>query len=88
MAAGDITTTNGDMVHLDFSTFHNVIAGELVDSEKHSQGINPASKQPHHDVPVATEQDLNTAVHAARAAIKTWSQTTFAHRKHLLLKFL
>ena len=78
---------SGDTSHLDFSNFQNVIGGRLVDSQKHRQGINPASRQPHHHVPIASQEDLDKAVEAARTAFETWSQTTFDHRKGLLLKF-
>jgi acyl-CoA reductase-like NAD-dependent aldehyde dehydrogenase len=82
-------STNG--VHhaedLDFGTFKNVINGKLVDTELHRQGIKPALSEPHVDVPVATEADLDAAVHAAREAFKSWSETTFEERKGRVLAY-
>jgi acyl-CoA reductase-like NAD-dependent aldehyde dehydrogenase len=78
--------TNGtNAVHqaqvLDFTTFKNVINGKLVDTKAHRQGIKPATSEPHVDVPVATEADLDDAVNAAREAFKSWSQTSYEERK-------
>lgn len=87
-----MATTNGtNGVHqakgLDFDTFKNVINGGLVDTKSHRQGINPASSEPHVDVPVATEADLDAAIYAAREAFKSWSETTFEERKGKLLAY-
>ena len=87
-----MATTNGASgVHhaeqLDFDTFKNVINGKLVDTKSHRQGIKPASSEPHVDVPVAMEADLDAAVHAAREAFKSWSETTFEERKSKLLAY-
>jgi acyl-CoA reductase-like NAD-dependent aldehyde dehydrogenase len=65
---------------LDFTTFRNVINGKLVSSSQTRHGLNPANKQPLAEVPIATPQDLDSAVAAARAAFKTWSQTTEPER--------
>ena len=72
---------------LDFTTFKNVINGKLVDTKTHRQGIKPASSEPHVDVPVATEADLDDAVNAARDAFKSWSQTSYEERKAKLLAY-
>jgi acyl-CoA reductase-like NAD-dependent aldehyde dehydrogenase len=84
--------TNGtNAVHqaqaLDFTTFKNVINGKLVDTKAHRQGIKPATSEPHFDVPVATEADLDDAVNAAREAFKAWSQTSYEERKAKLLAY-
>ena len=72
---------------LDFDTFKNVINGKLVDTKSHRQGIKPALSEPHHDVPVATEADLDDAVKAAREAFKSWSKTSSEERKEKLLAY-
>jgi acyl-CoA reductase-like NAD-dependent aldehyde dehydrogenase len=72
---------------LDFTTFKNVINGQLVDTKAHRQGIKPATSEPHVDVPVATEADLDDAVNAAREAFKSWSQTSYEERKTKLLAY-
>ena len=84
-----MANTNGaaDGTNLDFTTFKNVINGKLVDTKTHRQGIKPATSEPHVDVPVATEGDLDDAVNAARDAFKSWSQTSYEERKAKLLEY-
>jgi acyl-CoA reductase-like NAD-dependent aldehyde dehydrogenase len=86
------SVTNGthDVHHakaLSFDTFRNVVNGKLVDTKSHRQGIKPATSEPHVDVPVTTEADLDDAVYAAREAFKSWSQTTFEERKSKVLAY-
>lgn len=84
-----MANTNGATsgTSLDFTTFKNVINGKLVDTKVHRQGIKPATSEPHVDVPVATEADLDDAVNAAREAFKSWSQTSYEERKTKLLAY-
>lgn len=49
--------------------------------------IDPSTGEPLPEVPVASKDDLDTAVTAAREAFKTWSKTTFEERAKLLLAF-
>jgi delta 1-pyrroline-5-carboxylate dehydrogenase len=72
---------------LDFTTFHNVINGKLVCSSQTRHGINPATKQPNAEVPIATLDDVDHAVAAARAAFKSWSKTTIEKRVAALNAF-
>lgn len=92
----DTNSTNGvtngahDVQHakaLGFDTFRNVVNGKLVDTKSHRQGIKPATSEPHVDVPVSTEADLDDAVYAAREAFKSWSQTTLEERKSKVLAY-
>lgn len=71
---------------VDFSTFSNIINGEARSSAKVSQGINPSNKQPLWDVPVASEDDVNEAVAAAKKAFPAWSRTPWSERGRLLSK--
>ncbi|KAL4778875.1 Aldehyde/histidinol dehydrogenase, partial [Aspergillus varians] len=66
---------------LDTTTFRNIINGELTSTAETRHGINPATKQPNPEVPVATQEDLDRAVTAAKAAFKTWSRTSFEERR-------
>lgn len=50
-------------------------------------GINPATTEPNPEVPVATQEDLDKAVQAARAAFKTWSKVSFEERRAALLAY-
>lgn len=69
---------------LDFTTFKNVINGKLVGSKSTRHGINPATKKPNPEVPVATEADLDEAVKAARKAFNSWKDTTYEVRAKAL----
>lgn len=65
---------------LDFTTFKNVINGELREGKSTRHGINPATKKPMPDVPVADQNDLDEAVKAARTAFNSWKNTTYEER--------
>ncbi|RSL90683.1 hypothetical protein CEP52_014521 [Fusarium oligoseptatum] len=63
------------MSTVDFHTFSNVIAGALRSSAHLGHGINPSTREPLWDVPIATAQDLEDAVSAAQEASAKWSST-------------
>ncbi|CZT09635.1 related to aldehyde dehydrogenase (NAD+), mitochondrial [Rhynchosporium graminicola] len=73
---------------MDFTTFKHCVNGELVDTKQHRHGINPANLKNLPDVPVATEEDLDTAVAAARVAFESWSKVSWELRKKTLLEFI
>jgi hypothetical protein len=79
-------TTNGSK-KLDFTTFHNTINGQPSTTTATRHGINPATKKPLPEVPIATPQDVNAAVAAAREAFKEWSQTSVEERAEKLTAF-
>lgn len=54
---------------------------------KTRHSINPSDALPLYEVPVATQEDVNTTVNAAKIAFKTWSKVPFEERAKLLLKF-
>lgn len=87
--APSATSTNGSSGtgRLQFDTFHNVVNGKLVDTATTRNGINPATKKANAPVPVATSQDVDDAVTAAKAAFKSWSKTTIPQRKKALNDF-
>ncbi|KAB5545553.1 aldehyde dehydrogenase-like protein [Coniochaeta sp. 2T2.1] len=72
----DITTYNG-----------NIINNEFVPTPTTRHSIDPATGEPLYEVPVARQSDLDSAVAHARAAFKTWSQTTHEERSSLLLAY-
>ncbi len=74
--------TNGSK--LDFTSFSNIINGKLVGASKTRHAINPATKKASWEVPIATSQDVDEAVAAARTAFKTWSKTSVVERKSAL----
>lgn len=51
------------------------------------RSVNPSTGKALFEVPVATQQDVDTAVKYARDAVKTWSRTAFSERANLLLAF-
>lgn len=67
-----------------FSVFANTINGKSCNSEGKSQSVNPSTRRPLWDVPVATNDDVNAAVAAAKEAFLTWSQTPWAERAQYL----
>ncbi|TVY38532.1 putative aldehyde dehydrogenase [Lachnellula subtilissima] len=79
--------SNGSAQKVTFDTFQNVINGKLVSSSQTRHGINPATKKALPDVPVATQQDVDAAVKAARDAFPGWSKTSIEDRRAALLKF-
>jgi betaine-aldehyde dehydrogenase len=69
-------------------TLQNFIDGEFVDPAdgQTEPVVNPATDEPVAEAPVSTEEDVNRAVAAARAAFETWSVTTPGERSLALLK--
>ncbi|KAF1944649.1 betaine aldehyde dehydrogenase 1 [Clathrospora elynae] len=74
----------GKVSNLNFEKFYNIIDGKQRGSDKIHHGINPASGQELWDVPIASEQDLNDAVAAAKKAFPAWRDTPIEKRKELL----
>ncbi|KAF5003844.1 hypothetical protein FDECE_9637 [Fusarium decemcellulare] len=68
----------------EFTTFANIIDSKSIAGERVSHGIDPSTKKQLWDVPVASPQDIETAVLSARAAFKTWSKTSWAERQDAL----
>jgi acyl-CoA reductase-like NAD-dependent aldehyde dehydrogenase len=88
MAPSAIAASNGTKSpSLSFKSFKNSINGELVDTDIHRTGINPATRENLANVPVSTEQDLDRAVEAAKAAFPAWSNKPYEERKAALLRY-
>ncbi|OAF56241.1 hypothetical protein VC83_06737 [Pseudogymnoascus destructans] len=64
----------------DFTTFHNVINGDLKTTETTRHAINPHTKKPLGEVPLSTAKDVDDAIAAARAAFPKWKKTSFEER--------
>ncbi|KAF1835728.1 aldehyde dehydrogenase [Decorospora gaudefroyi] len=77
MSPGKIST-------LDFDKFYNIIDGKQRGSDQIHHGVNPTSGEKLWDVPIASEQDLNDAVAAAKKAFPAWRDTPIEKRKELL----
>ncbi|EXJ83939.1 hypothetical protein A1O3_04606 [Capronia epimyces CBS 606.96] len=72
---------------LDFSTFFNVIDGGLRGSTRTNHSVNPATKEALAEVPIATKEDVDEAVNAAKTAFHSWAKTALAERKAALEAF-
>src|SRR3546814_18867262 len=68
----------------------NFIGGQWVDSKggKQHQVINPATEEPASTIVLGTAADVDDAVAAAKAAFKSWSQTTRAERLAVLTRIV
>lgn len=66
--------------------FSNIVNNTLRGSEKHAQVVDPRTEEELWDVPLATAQDLQEAVDAARAAFPAWAAVPWAERAALLEK--
>ena len=69
-----------------FAVFANTINGKACLSGKKAQAINPSTRRPLWDVPVATNDDIENAVAAAKEAFETWSRTHWNERAKYITK--
>ena len=72
---------------LDWSVFKNVINGELVSTPKTRHSINPATGEPGPEVPVATLEDVDRAMTAAKTAFEKWAEVPYAERQKAITAF-
>ncbi|KAI0508256.1 Aldehyde/histidinol dehydrogenase [Xylaria bambusicola] len=75
------TIANGDAPEL---AFHNIVDGKPRSSDVKEQVIDPRTEEVGWDVPVASAQDLDDAVDAARRAFKTWRFVSHDEREKIL----
>ncbi|QRV84439.1 aldehyde dehydrogenase family protein [Ceratobasidium sp. AG-Ba] len=68
------------------SEYSHTINGKSVTSPTTLEVINPATQQKIADVPVATKEQLDEAVAAARAAFPGWSATPVDERAAIVNK--
>lgn len=67
-----------------FDSFFNNINGISRDAPELYHGVNPATREPLWNTPVATYEDVNDAVVAAENAFHSWSIVPFEKRAKLL----
>ncbi|KAH6871538.1 aldehyde dehydrogenase domain-containing protein [Thelonectria olida] len=73
---------------LDFASgFVQIIDGKPSTTKETRHGINPANLQPKDEVPVATQDDVDRAVDAAKRAFKVWSKVLYEDRRRAVLAF-
>ena len=80
MAPSKLTT-------VDFATFANLVNGQLRNSKNKYHGIDPTTKEPNWDVPVASHNDIEDAVAAGNKAYAKWKTTTWEERTRHLERF-
>lgn len=61
--------------------YKNLIGGEMVATDRWLDVVNPANEQVIGQVPACGKDELDRAVAAARAAFKTWKNSTFEERQ-------
>ena len=71
---------------VEWDKFYNIVGTEKRGSDNIHHGVNPVTGEELWDVPVATEQDLNDAVAAAKKAFPAWRDTPLEKRKEILMK--
>ena len=75
------------LVTIDFTSFPNVIDGELRSSKNKYHGVDPTTKQANWDCAVASDQDIDDAVVAANKAFEQWRSTTWEERTEKIARF-
>lgn len=66
--------------------FFNIINDELRGSKEHHEVTDPRTEEPLWPCPIATTDDFEEAVTAARKAFTGWSKSTVAERQDVLKK--
>ncbi|KAH6999387.1 aldehyde dehydrogenase domain-containing protein [Ilyonectria destructans] len=69
------------------SSFVQIIGGQAGPTKETRHGINPANLKPMGKVPVATQDDLDRAVAAAKEAFKKWSKVPYEERRRAVLAY-
>jgi acyl-CoA reductase-like NAD-dependent aldehyde dehydrogenase len=69
-----------------FFTFSNTVNGTARGGARVAQTLNPSTKQPLWNIPVAIEDDVNDAVAAAGEAFASWSRLAWAERGAYLIR--
>lgn len=67
--------------------FVQIIDGKSATTKKTRHGVNPANLQAMAEVPVATQENLDDAVTAAKRAFKTWSKVPYEQRFSAVLAY-
>lgn len=78
-------TNNHTHQSLDWTVYNNVIDGKLTSTQKTRHGINPATGKPNPEVPVATQDDVEQAMVAAKKASTSWAKVPYAERSKAVL---
>ncbi|KAI1333115.1 aldehyde dehydrogenase-like protein [Xylariaceae sp. FL0255] len=76
-------------IMLQFTTFANVIDGKVtkLDPQSSRFTLNPATLERNPEVPITTNEEVDTAVSAARRAAKTWATLSWKERRNAIVDF-
>ena len=77
----------GTMSSIDFTKFANIVNGVPRTSDSFYTGTNAATGDSLWQTPVATSEDIDDAVAAARKAFGPWAAKSYKDRTELLEKF-
>ena len=72
---------------ISFTTFSNIVDGQPRSSKTKYHGVDPTTKEPNWDVPVATADDVEDAVAGANKAFAEWKNTTWEYRTERIARF-
>ncbi|KPM42654.1 hypothetical protein AK830_g3886 [Neonectria ditissima] len=70
-----------------FTTYQNVINNKLTTTTQTRHAVCPSTEEALWEVPVATQEDVNQAVAAAKAAFPAWKKLSYDERVEYLTKF-
>lgn len=70
-----------------YDRFSNIIDGGPSDADRHCYGVDPTNEEKLWPVPVASPEDVERAVQAAKRAFASWSTTTWEKRSQELVKY-
>jgi len=71
---------------ISWDSYHNVINNELTTTATVRQAICPSTEEPLWDVPVSTQEDVDRAVAAGKAAFPGWRAKSIDERAEYLVK--
>lgn len=77
----------GSSKQLNFTEYYNLIDGKLETTKETLQNTNPSTLEKNYPVPVATQEDVDRAVEAAKKASDSWSEVPWEERKALVTKY-
>ncbi|KAG5769100.1 hypothetical protein H9Q72_003575 [Fusarium xylarioides] len=72
---------------VDFQSFQNVINNQLSSTSENRHGICPSTEQLLWESPISTQDDVDKAVSAAKAAYPAWRKLSWDERASYLVKF-
>ncbi|RBR25214.1 uncharacterized protein FIESC28_01949 [Fusarium coffeatum] len=72
---------------VDFNVFHNIINNKPSPTADTRRGICPSTEEPLWESPVSTQEDVDLAVQAAKAAYPAWRKLSQDERAEYLVRF-